>query len=456
MADYYVNSDVAGPGSGTIGDPIASNINSLSAGDNMFLRGGTVSYQIYDESEINITVDGSAGNEITIEPYQSELVEILKNSAGEAFDIDGDYITINGKNQLRINKNGTNGTYAIRVDGANVTLKDFEVYDISGFADALIYGGSSSSNGLIDGCTIHDAFDSGSTDCNGVALNGGLGWTVQNCTIYDCYGDQVYIADDAAAGYGWSILNNTLYTTLGECSENGIDAKWNTSDGRATIAGNTFYGFYTCTSTCGGSGDGDGEAISIHNSCDYVDVYDNIIYDCTSGITVEDGAVSIVVRNNLIYDLHTTIQDPNASSSNMGGIHLVNVNGVDVWNNTLHNCPVNSLIFITSLNDVFIQNNIFNDCGSIFNEGMSGKTVSYNCWFNCTETIVGTGDVTSDPLFADEGNDDYTLSSGSPCRDAGVDVGLPFRNTAPDMGAFEFAAGVIVHVTVVTVVVVVV
>jgi hypothetical protein len=54
MADYYVNSDVAGPGSGTIGDPwddIASNINTLSAGDNMFLRGGTVSYQVYDVSE---------------------------------------------------------------------------------------------------------------------------------------------------------------------------------------------------------------------------------------------------------------------------------------------------------------------------------------------------------------------------------------------------------------------
>jgi hypothetical protein len=279
-----------------------------------------------------------------------------------------------------------------------------------------------------------------------VTINGSNYTTVTNCTVYDCAGDCVYVHNTTC--YGWSITDNTLYTTLGAGAENGIDAKMNTSTARATISGNTVYGFYACTGLIGGSGDGDGEGISMHNDCNYTDCYDNVIYDCTSGITIEDGATSVVVRNNLIYDLHTTVQDPNATSSNMGAIHVVQGNGVDIWNNTVHNAPVNSLIFITSLTDVVIQNNIFNDCGSIHNEGMSGKTVDHNCWYNCTETISGTGDVTSDPLFTNEGADDYTLSASSPCIDAGTDVGLPYNGSAPDMGSFETSIQVSDSVTV--------
>jgi hypothetical protein len=33
---------------------------------------------------------------------------------------------------------------------------------------------------------------------------------------------------------------------------------------------------------------------------------------------------------------------------------------------------------------------------------------------------------------------DVHLQLGSPCIDAGIDVGLPYLGSAPDMGAFEF------------------
>jgi hypothetical protein len=33
---------------------------------------------------------------------------------------------------------------------------------------------------------------------------------------------------------------------------------------------------------------------------------------------------------------------------------------------------------------------------------------------------------------------DVHLQPGSPCIDAGIDVGLPYLGSAPDMGAFEF------------------
>jgi hypothetical protein len=75
MANYYVDSNVAGPGSGTIGDPwddINSNLSTLAAGDTMFLRGGGSYAAAQSYSEIvqikvsNGCVNGSAGNEITI------------------------------------------------------------------------------------------------------------------------------------------------------------------------------------------------------------------------------------------------------------------------------------------------------------------------------------------------------------------------------------------------------
>ena len=54
--------------------------------------------------------------------------------------------------------------------------------------------------------------------------------------------------------------------------------------------------------------------------------------------------------------------------------------------------------------------------------------------------------VNEDPTLTDPGNGDFTLQAGSPCIDAGVDVGLDrdFANRAihgfefPDIGAFEF------------------
>jgi len=44
----------------------------------------------------------------------------------------------------------------------------------------------------------------------------------------------------------------------------------------------------------------------------------------------------------------------------------------------------------------------------------------------------------ADPLFVDEANDDYHLSSSSPAIDAGEPVGLPYYPSAPDLGPFQW------------------
>jgi hypothetical protein len=50
------------------------------------------------------------------------------------------------------------------------------------------------------------------------------------------------------------------------------------------------------------------------------------------------------------------------------------------------------------------------------------------------------GNISVDPQFVDATAPDVHLQPGSPCIDAGVDVGLPYLGLAPDMGAFESAA----------------
>ena len=43
---------------------------------------------------------------------------------------------------------------------------------------------------------------------------------------------------------------------------------------------------------------------------------------------------------------------------------------------------------------------------------------------------------TSDPKFANPNGYDFSLQSGSPAIDAGVDVGIPFTGSSPDLGVY--------------------
>jgi hypothetical protein len=50
---------------------------------------------------------------------------------------------------------------------------------------------------------------------------------------------------------------------------------------------------------------------------------------------------------------------------------------------------------------------------------------------------LGASNRVLDCVLRDPANGDYSLSTQSPCIDLGVDVGLPYLGSAPDVGAFE-------------------
>ena len=88
----------------------------------------------------------------------------------------------------------------------------------------------------------------------------------------------------------------------------------------------------------------------------------------------------------------------------------------------------------TATNCIFWQN------GST---DMFGTSVSYSC---LDSPEAGTGNITGDPLFADEQRDDFSLAAGSPCINAGTAINSPDtdilgisrpQGAGVDMGAYE-------------------
>jgi hypothetical protein len=91
----------------------------------------------------------------------------------------------------------------------------------------------------------------------------------------------------------------------------------------------------------------------------------------------------------------------------------------------------------TPLPDIeFDYNLYYNSVGSV---GVIGD----NEYHTLADWKVATGQevhaVGGDPLFVS--SSDFNLQSGSPAIDMGIDVGLPFNDFAPDIGAYESDAG---------------
>jgi len=115
-----------------------------------------------------------------------------------------------------------------------------------------------------------------------------------------------------------------------------------------------------------------------------------------------------------------------------------------IHNNTIHCRSANAIVVINSTPE--IANNIivggdhgiqcYNSDPMIYTNDI--WDYYFEPYYGCGP---GVGDIYQDPDFASDpiGNDfNFHLRLGSPCIDAGTNVGLPYNGNAPDIGAFEF------------------
>lgn len=171
-------------------------------------------------------------------------------------------------------------------------------------------------------------------------------------------------------------------------------------------------------------------------------IHNGSCYGDNAGIRIQNSS-NVAVRNNVI------------TANRADGIRVYSASP-SIINNTIVRNGRNGIMACTGsnleiTNNIIISNNIAwpASCESGWGLYVTSSSIinsSYNnVWQHNNNYGIGTkgicsageGDVSIDPMFVDPyGN--YRLREGSPCIDAGVDVGLKYCGEAPDMGAFEY------------------
>jgi hypothetical protein len=170
----------------------------------------------------------------------------------------------------------------------------------------------------------------------------------------------------------------------------------------------------------------------------------NVIFDSLRGFNVhaDEGLPErLTIRNNLIVNVAEY------------GIQVSGVRGGTFVHNTIVNAQEHAFrVVLSGLRDGRIQNNLFVNSGNVQlgdDVLFSDVSIGYNGWFNTDSdsVFVAPSDVGGgDPGFVNAADRDFHLTSTSPARDAGTNVGVStdfegdprLWGNHPDIGADEY------------------
>jgi hypothetical protein len=166
----------------------------------------------------------------------------------------------------------------------------------------------------------------------------------------------------------------------------------------------------------------------------YMDVCDNVMINSNfllAGLTLPemdsvtdvynnwlDGCRIIQAGGGRIFN-NVIINSPGPSPIELG--HHTTL----VANNTVYNTPLAALYYNDGLDDVIIENNIFNSGYLWFNNEWIGAIFRNNVMNFAVPALAVDGGgnlIGANPLFADPANGNLHLLPGSPCIDAGYDT----------------------------------
>ena len=127
------------------------------------------------------------------------------------------------------------------------------------------------------------------------------------------------------------------------------------------------------------------------------------------------------------------------------GIGSGTMTGNRVYNNVFYNCGdagIGSGVRLDEADNTVVTNNIIalNDEEGITGNAIGNSTISNNLFLfkHDWQQPVGADYVIGDPLFVDPANGDFHLQEDSPAIDNGLDMGLPYAGSVPDIGAYEY------------------
>lgn len=143
------------------------------------------------------------------------------------------------------------------------------------------------------------------------------------------------------------------------------------------------------------------------------------------------GNYNLILKNLIVDNAESGIENDNTSEN------------TNIYGNTVYSCTLYGIYIqagITSariFNNIVVSNNLgidaeaLNVCG--FNDVWNSGTFNY---FN--GAFDSAGSITADPLFINPADNEFHLKTGSPAINTGLDLGYPYNETAPEMGAFEY------------------
>ena len=391
------------------------------AGDVVIIKSGTYS----PTSSIVVANSGTTTNPITFmaEVKDGAVIDGTASSTPNATDRQG-LFTILGTT--------TTNKSRIVIDGLRVINSKW----------AGIYS-RYSDNITVKNCSTNNTGASGIIAANSLNIKV-LNNKVQQACVYPLKSENTNECISMASVNTFEVAYNTVSDRLTDSSNGGegIDAKNTCVNGTIhhnTVTGLIRVGIYI-----------DAYSGNLSN----VEVYNNKIYNTSSGITVasEQGGVvdGVKIHDNLIYDTDK------CGIRIAGYLNNGPLKNLDVYQNTVVNCGLNAgswenvglLIEATNVtNSGFnFRNNIFSGCP--FQVRDNGQTFPYvldkNILFGST-VVSGTNTITTDPKFKNAAAKDFSLVVGSPAIN--VAVGTPMstkdftdfnRDSNPDIGAIEY------------------
>ncbi len=338
--------------------------------------------------------------------YTSPGIEA--SQIGNLYMTDKSYVILE---HLTFRRGGNAATESVAVNlrqSSNITLQDCSIEKPTGIGVNINNVDGTTGDTTIQRCSFSNTGDGGvSADANSAIQTHGTMANnptilVQNCTFQNI--------DILGAHHGHGIYHNSGNLTwrynhhLGDAMSNGAGAAVRLAGG----TNNIYYNLITNEGTngerawgiCGGGG------------TNYI--YNNTFYGNLEAIYTEGGGTeTYVVKNNIFCGVSGAFDN------------FINFAG--------------AVTSYTGLNNQF-----YLDSGTPHWAWNNVDKTSAADW----ATASGEADyLTSDPLFVNAAGGDFTLQAGSPCINAGVDVGLTTDILGnpivgdPDIGAYEKQAG---------------
>ena len=410
---------------------------TMAAGDTAYVRAGT-----YYEAGITFAHAGLPGAPITLAAYETEEVIIdgshakhpssgveivggrghfviegliIRNMPRSGITTDGQTGEVYPDITIRdciLHDNGLSGIRLAAVDGFRV--QNVEAYgnayyglDIIGSDD----GALSAANGLVQDSRFHHHTGK---EGHGLAINQGHDIVVRDCLAYH----NTIHGFDASDWPKRGELSHGLLFEGNRSYENGVAGFAINSDSHHVV-----YRYNVAfRNGADWAGKGSSSGFLCYEGCWHVEWYHNVSLENTdAGFYVEDelgsygtpGDSLLVFRNNVAFRNGRPEWDDRFALVVEGRQWQV----VATHNNWAGEPGVNARV---------IAVRIAGDAGEVYTSD------------DVNRGAFQTGNISADPRFVDLAMPDVRLRPGSPCIDAGVDVGLPHLGVAPDMGAIEY------------------